>query len=129
MSTPNTYFGRDARFYKGTIVIAHSRSLSLKASAALIKIRSNDSLQPIKIKAGEQTFTFGFEKLFTGPEVLKALIDGDTFDIVFAPDGSSTGTDTETWKNCHITSVERKNDDGILENGSGEAESIEFPTV
>ena len=44
LPTVNTYFGRDARFYKGTTLIAHTRSLTLKASAQLIKIRSNDSL-------------------------------------------------------------------------------------
>lgn len=129
MSTSvNTYFGREARFYKGTTVIAHSRSLSLKASAELIKIRSNDSLQPVKTMVGEQTFSWSFERLFTGKEWLAALIAGEAFDIVFAPDGDSEGEDVETWKNCHITSIERKTAEGVLENGSGEAESVEFPT-
>jgi hypothetical protein len=129
MSTPNTYFGREARFYKGTVVVAHSRSLSTKASAALIKITSNDSLQPVKTMAGEQTFSWNCERLFTGKEWLAALVAGDTFDIVFAPDGSVAGTDHETWKNCHITSVERKTAEGVLETVSGEAESVEFPTA
>jgi hypothetical protein len=127
MSTPNTYFGRLARFYKGTVLVAHSRSLNVKASAELIKIKSNDSLQPVKTMVGEQTFTWGFERLFTGKEWLAALIAGDKFDIVFAPDGDDEGDDTETWKNCHITSIERKTAEGILENGGGEAESVEFP--
>ena len=126
---PNTYFGREARFYKGTTVIAHSRTLSLKASAQLIKLRSNDSLQPIKTMVGEQTFGFTFERLFTGKDMLNALISGETFDIVFAPDGSDTGADTETWNNCHLTDVERKTAEGVLENGSGEAESVTFPTI
>jgi hypothetical protein len=129
MSVPtiNTYFGREARFYKGTTVVAHSRSLSLKASAELIKLRSNDSLQPVKTMVGEQTFTWSFERLFTGKEWLQALMSGESFDIVFAPDGDDGGADIETWKNCHITSVERKTADGVLENGSGEAENVEFP--
>ncbi len=89
--TPNTYYGRDARFYKGTVVIAHTTSLSVKASAQLIKLRSNDSLQPIKCKVGEQTFAWSVERLFTGKDMLDAFQTGEVFDIVFAPDGSDTG--------------------------------------
>ena len=133
MTNPPTvtspYFGRDARFYKGTVVIANSTTLSLKASAALIKIRSNDSLQPLKTKVGEQTFTWSAEHLFAGKEFLNSLISGEEFDIVFGPDGTDSGADMETWKNCHITGVERKNADGVLETVSGEAQSIEFPTT
>jgi hypothetical protein len=126
---PNTYFGRDARFYKGTVVVAHTRNITLKASAQLIKVRSNDSLQPIKSKVGEQTFSWSIEHLFVGKDMLDAFQLGSVFDIVFAPDGSSTGTDTETWKNCVITGIERKTDDGIIENISGEATNVEFPTA
>ncbi len=131
MSTPtvNTYFGRDARFFKDTTVVAHSNSLSLKASAQLIKLKSNDSLQPIKTKVGEQTFTWTCERLFTGKEFLAALIAGTEFDIVFAPDGDDEGDDSETWTNCHITGVERKTADGVLETVTGEAESVSFPEV
>ena len=127
MSTPNTYFGRLAKFYKGTVLVAHSRSLSLKASAEIIKIRSNDSLQPVQTMVGEQTFTWELERLFTGKDWLAALIAGDKFDIVFAPDGDDEGDDIETWKNCHITSVGRKTAEGVLETVSGEAESVDFP--
>ena len=128
MSTPNTYFGREARFYKGTTVIAHTRSLSVKASAELIKIRSNDSLQPIKTKVGEQTFTWSIERLFTGKDMLDAFQTGSVFDIVFAPDGEDDGDDIETWNDCVITSIERKTAEGVIENISGEATSVSFPT-
>ena len=127
MSTPNTYFGRDARFYKGTTVIAHSRSLTVKASAELIKIRSNDSLQPVKQKVGEQTFTWSCERLFTGPENLQDFKAGAIFDIGFAPDGDDEGDDVETWKNCVITNIERKTAEGIIETIGGEATTVEFP--
>src|SRR5665647_602759 len=108
MSTPNTYYGRDARFYKGSTVVAHSRSLSLDASAELIKIRSNDSLQPVKQKVGEQTFTLSCERLFTGSALLQDFIAGSSFDIGFAPDGDDGGEDVETWTNCVITKIGRK---------------------
>jgi hypothetical protein len=131
MSTPavNTYFGRDARFYKGTTVLAHTTSLSVKASAQLIKIRSNDSLQPIKSKVGEQTFNWSIERLFTGKDNLSAFKTGESFDIVFAPDGDDDGDDIETWKDCVITSIERKTADGVIENMSGEATTVTFPEV
>jgi hypothetical protein len=130
LSTPtvNTYFGRDARFYKGTTLVAHTTSLNVKASAQLIKIRSNDSLQPIKTKVGEQTFTWSVERLFTGKEWLDSFKTGAVFDIVFAPDGDDAGDDIETWKDCVITSVERKTAEGIVENICGEATTVEFPT-
>ena len=128
MSTPNTYFGREARFYKGTVVIAHTHSLSVKASAELIKIRSNDSLQPIKSMVGEQTFAWSIERLFTGKDLLDAFQTGSVFDIVFAPDGDDSGEDYETWNDCVITSIERKTADGVIENISGEATSVSFPT-
>ena len=129
MSTPNTYFGRDARFYKGTTVIAHTRSLSVKASAELIKVRSNDSLQPIKVKVGEQTFSWSVERLFTGKDMLSSFQTGEVFDIVFAPDGDDSGEDYETWTDCVITSIERKTAEGVIENISGEAVKVEFPVV
>ena len=127
LPTVNTYFGRDARFYKGTTLIAHTRNLTLKASAQLIKIRSNDSLQPIKTKVGEQTFSWSIEHLFVGKDMLDAFQLGSVFDIVFAPDGSDTGDDVETWKDSVITGIERKTDDGIIENISGESTSVTFP--
>jgi hypothetical protein len=128
MSTPNTYYGRDARFYKGSTVVAHSRSLSLDASAELIKIRSNDSLQPVKQKVGEQTFTLSCERLFTGPALLQDFIAGSIFDIGFAPDGDDEGDDVETWKNCTITKIGRKTAEGIVENLTLEATGVTFPT-
>jgi hypothetical protein len=100
----------------------------VKASAQLIKIRSNDSLQPIKTKVGEQTFTWSVERLFTGKEWLDSFKTGAVFDIVFAPDGDDAGDDIETWKDCVITSVERKTAEGIVENIGGEATTVEFPT-
>jgi hypothetical protein len=125
---PNTYFGRDARFYKGTTLIAHTRSLSVEASAELIKIRSNDSLQPVKTKVGEQTFKWSIERLFTGKDLIADFIAGSVFDIVFAPDGDDEGDDVETWKDCVITSIGRKTAEGVIENVSGEATTVEFPT-
>ncbi len=99
----------------------------MKASAQLIKIRSNDSLQPIKTKVGEQTFSWSIEHLFVGKDMLDAFQLGSVFDIVFAPDGSDTGGDVETWKDSVITGIERKTDDGIVENISGESTSVTFP--
>lgn len=127
MSTPNTYYGRLARFYKGTTVIAHTRSLSTDASAELIKIRSNDSLQPVKQMVGEQTFKWSIERLFTGKALLADFMAGSVFDIVFAPDGDDEGDDTETWTDCVITSIGRKTAEGVIENVSGEATNVEFP--
>src|SRR5665647_400445 len=128
MSTPNTYYGREARFFKGSTVIAHTRSLTVKASAELIKIRSNDSLQPVKQMVGEQTFSWSIERLFTGKDMLNDFQAGSTFDIVFAPDGDDEGDDVETWNDCVITSIERKTAEGVIENISGEATSVTFPT-
>jgi hypothetical protein len=124
---PNTYYGREARFYKATTLIAHTRSLSVEASAELIKIRSNDSLQPIKQKVGEQTFKWSIERLFTGKDLMSDFIAGSVFDIVFAPDGDDEGDDIETWKNCVITNIGRKTAEGVIENVSGEATTVEFP--
>ena len=127
MSTPNTYYGRDARFYKGSTLIAHTRSLSVEASAELIKIRSNDSLQPVKQKVGEQTFKWSIERLFTGKALMEDFKAGSVFDIVFAPDGDDEGDDIETWADCVITNIGRKTAEGIIENVSGEATTVEFP--
>ena len=123
----NTYYGRDARFYQGATVIAHSRSLSVEASAEIIKIRSNDSLQPIKQKVGEQTFKWSVERLFTGKANLVLFMAGTAVDIVFGPEGGIDDDDMETWKNCVITNIGRKTADGIIENMSGEATTVEFP--
>ncbi len=120
-------FGRLARFYKGTTVIAHTRSLSTDASAELIKIRSNDSLQPIKQMVGEQTFTLCVERLFTGPALLQDFIAGSAFDVGFAPDGDDEGDDVETWKNCVITKVGRKTAEGVVENLSLEGYRRDVP--
>ena len=128
MSTPNTYFGRLARFYKGATVIAHTRSLSVEGSAELIKIRSNDSLQPVKQMVGEQTFKWSIERLFTGNALLQDFIAGSVFDIGFAPDGDDEGDDVETWKNCVITNIGRKTAEGIIENLGGEGTGVTFPT-
>lgn len=127
MSEPNTYYGREARFYKGSTLIAHTRSLSCEASAELIKIRSNDSLQPVKQKVGEQTFKWSVERLFTGKALMVDFKAGTVFDIVFAPDGEIDGDDIETWKNCVITGIGRKTAEGVIENLSGEATTVEFP--
>jgi hypothetical protein len=126
---PNTYYGRDVRFYKGTVLIAHTRSLSVEASAELIKIRSNDSLQPIKVKVGEQTFKWSIEHLFVGKDFMADFIAGSVSDIVLAPDGDDEGTDTETWKNSVITNVGRKTAEGFIENVSGESTPVTFPEV
>ena len=124
MSTPNTYFGRLARFYKGTTVIAHTRSLSTDASAELIKIRSNDSLQPVKQMVGEQTFKWSIERLFTGKDLMADFKIGSVFDLVLAPDGDDEGDDAETWKDCVITNVGRKTAEGFIETVSGEVPAI-----
>ena len=128
MSTPNTYYGREARFYKGATVIAHTRSLSVRATAELIKVRSNDSLQPVKQMVGEQTFTWSIERLFTGKAFLDSFQTGEVFDIIFSGDGEDDSDDIETWNDCVITSIERKTAEGVIENISGEATSVTFPT-
>jgi hypothetical protein len=132
MSTP-TYtlgLGRDARLYQGETVIGLGKNISTKASAESIKVYTMDSLAPAVTGAGKQSFTWSAERLFTGPEYVKLLLAGTKFDIVFAPDGDDSGDFIETWENCTILNreVQAGEADGLIENISGEAESISFPT-
>ena len=131
MSTP-TYtlgLGRDARLFQGEVAIGLGKNISIKASAEIIKVYTMDSLSPAVTGAGKQSFAWGCERLFTGPEYIKLLLAGTKFDLVFAPDGDVDGDFIETWKNCTILNRECKagESDGLMENISGEAESIEFP--
>ena len=131
MSTP-TYtlgLGRDARLFKGETAIGLGKNISIKASAESIKVYTMDSLAPAVTGAGKQSFTWSAERLFTGPEYIKLLLAGTKFDLVFAPDGDDEGDFIETWKNCTILNRECKagESDGLIENISGEAESITFP--
>ena len=131
MSTP-TYtlgLGRDARLFKGETAIGLGKNISVKASAESIKVYTMDSLAPAVTGAGKQSFSWSAERLFTGPEYIKLLLAGTKFDLVFAPDGAVDGDFIETWKNCTILNRECKagESDGLMENISGEAESIEFP--
>ena len=131
MSTP-TYtlgLGRDARLFQGEVAIGLGKNISIKASAEIIKVYTMDSLSPAVTGAGKQSFAWSAERLFTGPEYIKLLLAGTKFDLVFAPDGDVDGDFIETWKNCTILNRECKagESDGLMENISGEAESIEFP--
>lgn len=133
MSTP-TYtlgLGRDAKLFRGEKAIGLGKNISVKATAESIKVYTMDSLAPAVTGAGKQSFAWSAERLFTGPEYIKLLLAGDKFDLVFAPDGDDQGDFIETWKNCTVLSRECKagESDGLMENISGEAESIEFPTV
>jgi hypothetical protein len=133
MSTP-TYtlgLGRDARLFQGETAIGLGKNISVKASAESIKVYTMDSLSPAVTGAGKQSFSWSAERLFTGPEYIKLLLAGTKFDLVFAPDGAVDGDFIETWKNCTILNRECKagESDGLMENISGEAESIEFPAA
>ena len=121
--------GRDARLFQGTTVIGLGKNISIKASAESIKVYTMDSLAPAVTGAGKQSFSWSAERLFTGPEYVKLLLAGTKFDLVFGPDGEVDGDFIETWKNCTILNREVKagESDGLMENISGEAESIEFP--
>ena len=132
MSTP-TYtlgLGRDARLFNGEVEIGSAKNISTKASAEIIKVYTMDSLTPAVTGAGKQSFGWGCERLFTGPEWIKLLLAGTKFDLVFAPDGDDEGDFIETWTNCTVTSRDTKagETDGLMENVSGEAEGITFPT-
>ena len=129
MSTYILGLGRDARLFKGEVAIGLGKNISIKASAEIIKVYTMDSLSPAVTGAGKQSFAWSAERLFTGPEYIKLLLAGTKFDLVFAPDGDVDGDFIETWKNCTILNRECKagESDGLMENISGEAESIEFP--
>ena len=123
--------GRDARLLKGETAIGSGKNISTKASAENIKVYTMDSLAPAVTGAGKQSFSWSAERLFTGPEWVKLLLAGTKFDIVFAPDGDDEGDFIETWKNCTVNNREVKagESDGLMENVSGEAESITFPEL
>jgi hypothetical protein len=131
MSAYTLGLGRDARLFKGTVAIGLGTNISTKASAESIKVYTVDSLAPAVTGAGKQSFTWSASRLFTGPEYVKLLLAGTKFDLVFAPDGVVAGGFIETWKNCRILNRECKGDiaAGLLEDISGEAESIEFPVA
>jgi hypothetical protein len=131
MSTSTLGLGRDARLFKGETAIGLGKNISVKASAESIKVYTMDSLAPAVTGAGKQSFSWSAERLFTGPEYVKLLLAGTKFDLVFAPDGDVEGDFIETWKNCSILNRECKagESDGLMENISGEAESVEFPEV
>ena len=131
MSTYTLGLGRDARLFKGETAIGLGKNISIKASAESIKVYTMDSLAPAVTGAGKQSFSWSAERLFTGPEYVKLLLAGTKFDLVFAPDGEDDGDFIETWTNCTILNREFKagESDGLMENISGEAESIEFPEV
>ncbi len=127
MSTP--ILGRNARLLKGGVAIGYGKNISVKASAELIKEYSMDSLTPAVTGAGKQTFTWTCERLFTDDTYLADLLAGTQFDLVFAPEGTPTNGNEETWTNCTILSCERTAGEsgGLLEKLSGEAESVELP--
>ena len=133
MSTPppvEPVLGRDARIFKDNTEIGYGKSISTKATAEIIKVRSMDSLQPVLTSPGAQSFAWSMERLFTGPDWIKLLLAGTKFDLVFAPEGDDSGDTIETWVNCSVTNREAKagESDGVLENISGEAENVTFPT-
>jgi hypothetical protein len=133
MSTPppvEPVLGRDARLFKDGSEIGHGKNISTKASAEIIKVRSMDSLQPVITAPGAQSFAWSMERLFTGPDWIKLLLAGTKFDLVFAPEGDDSGDTIETWVNCSVTNREAKagESDGVLENISGEAENVTFPS-
>jgi hypothetical protein len=131
LSSPVPVLGRNARLIKGTTAIGYGKNISVAADAEIIKVYSMDSLQPAIMGVGKQTFKWGCDRLFTDKTYLSLLLAGTKFDLVFAPEGDSEGDTVETWKNCTILHCERKagEDDGVLENISGEAEGVEFPTA
>jgi hypothetical protein len=126
--TPVPLLGRDARLFKDSTEIGYGKSISTKASAEVIKVRSMDSLQPAITAPGAQSFAWSMERLFTDNALIKLLLAGTKFDLIFAPDGDDSGDYIETWTNCSITNREIKagESDGVLENLSGEAENVTF---
>ena len=126
MSTPVPLLGRDARMFQDNTEIGYGKSISTKASAEIIKVRSMDSLQPAITAPGAQSFAWSMERLFTDNAWITLLLAGTKFDLVFAPDGAVDGDFIETWVNCSVTNRECKagESDGVLENLSGEAENV-----
>jgi hypothetical protein len=122
--------GRNARLLKDGAAIGYGKNISVVADAEILKVTSMDSLQPAIVAAGQQTFKWTMERLFTDKTYLALLLAGTKFDLIFAPEGSPVGSSKwETWTDCVITHVERKagESDGILESLSGEATGVEFP--
>jgi hypothetical protein len=125
MSTP--VLGRNTRLIKGNTPIGYGKSISVKASAELIKEYSMDSLTPAVSGAGKQSFAWSMERLFTDKTYLALLIAGTSFDLIFAPEGTPiVGTQYETWHDCVILSCERTAGEtgAVLEKISGEAGSV-----
>jgi hypothetical protein len=71
------------------------------------------------------------ERLYTDDTYSALLLAGTQFDLIFAPEGTPTNGNYETWTNCTILSCERTagEDGALLEKLSGEAEGVEFPTL
>jgi hypothetical protein len=70
------------------------------------------------------------ERLFTDAEHISALLAGDTFDLIFAPEDTPIeNTKYETWVNCSVLHRGTKagETDGVLEDISGEAEGVTIP--
>ncbi len=124
MSTP--ILGRNARLYKDGTVIGYGKNISVKATADLIKEYSMDSLEPAIIGAGKQTFTWSAEKLYVSGAYMSLLLAGTSFDLVFAPKGSSNVAPYETWGDCVVLSCERTAGEtgGVIEKIQGEATTV-----
>ena len=122
--------GRNARLLKGGVAIGYGKNIATVADAESIKVYSMDALTPVLTAAGKQSFKWFMERLFTDAEHISALLDGDTFDLIFAPEDTPIeNTKYETWKNCSVLhrGVKAGETDGILEDISGEAEDVELP--
>jgi hypothetical protein len=128
LSTP--VLGRNARLLKDGAAIGYGKNISVKASAEIIKAYSMDALTPAVTGAGKQSFTWSMERLYTDDTYIALLLAGTQFDLIFAPEGTPTNGNYETWTNCTILSCERTagEDGALLEKLSGEAEGVEFPT-
>lgn len=120
------YLGRDARLYKNNVVIGYGKSISVKASAELIKEYSMDSLTPALVAPGKQSFTWTAEKLYVDGAWMTLLLAGTSFTIVFAPSGSSDAVPYETWTGCVVLNCERSAGEtgGVIERVDGEATSV-----
>ncbi len=124
VNTPK--LGRNARLYKDGVVIGYGKNISVKASAELLKDYSMDSLTPALVAPGKQTFKWGADKLYVDGSFMTLLLNGTSFDIVFAPTGSDTDAPYEEWNDCVVLSVERTAGEtgGIIEKVDGEAKSV-----
>ncbi len=70
-----------------------------------------DALTPAVSGAGQQTFTWSMERLFTDDTYIALLLAGTKFNFVFAPQGSPyEATQYETCTNYTILSCERTAD-------------------